>query len=176
MLDIENGLAGNRSDSYVAIVDVDIYAEKYNKTAWLELAKANYSEDELDKLKEAYIRQATRYIDGTYSDKFTGQRTYAEQGLCFPRKGATIEGMAIDDNIVPYLMHDANCEVACLLAEGKELYPDTEPQIKIEMVDILKSEYFEQSGNVSKAPTLEAILKPILKPRQGMRSILISMG
>ncbi len=164
MLNTEDGTCKQDADCYCTAEQLDAYADQYGRTMWADLT---------DTVKEVFARKATQFVD-SYERRFTGGRRTAEQALAWPRVGATISGMATLDDVIPRQVQHATCEAACLLAENEELYPSTEQQVKVEMVDVIKTEFYESTSS-STVPSVDGILMPVLKP-SGLCSILIRMG
>ena len=108
------GLAG--ADAYAAIATVDAYATARALTAWTGA----------DSVKEAAIREATVYLDTTYS--WNGAIKLVTQALAWPRAGVTDrEGREVTG--LPQRVIDACCELAAMKITAALVTSRTEAEI-----------------------------------------------
>lgn len=95
----EDGTGVANADAYASIATVDAYATARALTAWTGA----------DAVKEAAIREATIYLDQSYSWK--GAIESETQALAWPREGVTDkEGREVSG--LPQRVIDACCELA----------------------------------------------------------------
>jgi hypothetical protein len=117
-----------------------------------------------DRACERLLIQGMDYI-ASKSDRLLGELSDEAQPLPFPRAYVFINGSStsLDDATIPDGIMKAQCEIACTIASGVELYPVTAGQIvKREKVDVLETEYFEPDGNegLPVMPLVDALLAP----------------
>jgi hypothetical protein len=100
---VEDGTGLSTAESYVSVTDADTYHSNRGHTTWTGT----------DAVKEAALRVATAYIDGTYRRRFVGTKYSAEQALAWPRSGAVdADGWPIDEDVIPQALKDATAEAA----------------------------------------------------------------
>lgn len=100
-LTVETGAGLSDADAYASIATVDAYATARGLTAWTGA----------DAAKEAAIREATVYLDTSYSWK--GAIELETQALSWPREGVTDkEGREVSG--LPQRVIDACCELAVM--------------------------------------------------------------
>jgi len=111
-------------------------------------------------VSEEHLIKATRYLDSVYGSLYRGYRAHAEQGLLWPRVYAVdTDGFALCG--VPRRLKEATAEVALMISQGQDLYPDS---IKSEEVTVgpirTKTEF--QSGS-AELPKIEAMMEMLIK-------------
>lgn len=95
-LEVEDGTGKPDADSYLSVTDASTLIGERHGTA----AKATW--DALaDNVKEAALREATLYVDGTYGPRFIGYRRFGLQALEWPRVDAAV-GDAYDGAWIPW--------------------------------------------------------------------------
>lgn len=115
-LTVEDGTGVSDADAYAAIATVDAYATARALTAWTGS----------DAVKEAAIREATIYLDTSYSWK--GAIELETQALAWPREGVTDrEGREITG--LPQRVIDACCELAVMKMSAALVTSRTEGEI-----------------------------------------------
>lgn len=115
---VEDGTGLSTAESYISVADADTYHVARGHTTWTGT----------DAVKEAALRVATTYIDGTYRTRFPGTKLTKEQALQWPRSGATdAEGWEIEETEIPTALKNATAEAAWreLVTPGS-LNPDLE--------------------------------------------------
>lgn len=116
-LTVEDGTGVTNADAYAAIATVDAYATARGLTAWTGT----------DAVKEAAIREATVYLDTSYSWKGAIEST--EQALAWPREGVTDrEGRTVSG--LPQRVVDACCELAVQKLSAALVTSRTEAEVQ----------------------------------------------
>jgi hypothetical protein len=146
-LDVTVG--GADSDSYGTIAEADAYHAAYGNADW-----ATYD----DAIKEPALRRAAQYIDSSYS--FIGTKASESQALEWPRSGAYVNGVLVDDATIPTAIKRAQFEAA-LRAVTEDLTADIESgNVTEETVDVITVTYSEYSNNGQKKyPLIDKLLK-----------------
>lgn len=99
----EDGTGKADAESYISVTNANAYHAARNHATW--------TGDDAD--KEAALRVATTYIDGTYRTRFPGTKLTKEQALQWPRSGATdAEGWEIEEDEIPTALKNATAEAA----------------------------------------------------------------
>lgn len=115
-LTVEDGTGLAGADAYASIATVDAYATARGLTAWTGE----------DSVKEAAIREATVYLDASYSWK--GAIEVETQALSWPREGVTDkEGREVDG--LPQRVIDACCELAVMKLSAALVTSQTSAEI-----------------------------------------------
>lgn len=115
-LTVETGAGLSDADAYASIATVDAYATARGLTAWTGV----------DAVKEAAIREATVYLDASYSWK--GAIELETQALSWPREGVTDkEGREVTG--LPQRVVDACCELAVMKLSAALVTSRTEAEI-----------------------------------------------
>lgn len=134
MLTVEDGTGLATADSYLSVADADVWHAGRNTSAWLAASFA---------AKEAALREATSYQDGTYV--WRGLISVSTQALGWPREGVyDDEGREIASDAVP-----AKVEAATAYLAGQALSKSLQPagggasKIRSKRVASLRIEYFE---------------------------------
>ena len=129
---VEDGTGLTNSNSYISVADADTYFSDRNNTVWAALSTTQ---------KEAYLIQATQYIDAVYSDRFSNIKLKSTQALEFPRICAMVYNPSYmlsgnyGYNSTYYLNVDApECDyVYDLTGSGTPIFPDKLLQATAEM-------------------------------------------
>lgn len=101
-LTVEDGTGLALADAYVSVADADSYHAERNTSAWFDATVP---------VKEAAIRQATTYLDGTF--EWVGAIKTLTQALAWPRTDAVgYEGRTIANDAVPQQVADATAYLA----------------------------------------------------------------
>jgi hypothetical protein len=170
-LTVETGAIVAGADSYIDVTAADLYHSNRGNTSWGLLATP---------AKEAALRKATSFIDGSYRLRWKGRRVKpVTQPLEFPRGGIEAGSGAgssgsyfydtglygdifYPDNVIPQRLKDAVCEAAFLTLSG-DLSGTTTSGIVREKIGEIEMEY-SKAGN-SGAPkynTLDFLLSDFL--------------
>jgi len=141
-------VGGANAESYVTVAEADTYHSARGNTTWTGT----------DAAKEAALRRATSYIDGTYRGRWKGTRADADQALAWPRTSVLDEdGFAVSTTIIPTAVKRATYEAALReLVDPGSLSPDLARggDIKREKVGPIEVEY---SATASIGTTITAI-------------------
>lgn len=119
---VEDGSGKTNADAYCSVQDADTYHANRGNVAW-----ASASSDQ----KTAAIRNATAYIDATFT--FKGTKVHLNQpaqALAWPRYGMRDEDHIVWDNVwpVPRLLA-ATCEAALRALSGPIIVDQTDAQL-----------------------------------------------
>jgi len=150
---IEDGTGVADADSYLAIDDADFAA--FGHTAW--------ALETVDAVKEVALRQATEYLDATYS--FKGTPSNGEQGLSWPRSGVEVGTKTYGSASVPREVKRACMFIAVdyLVNGDPDAIVDPTTQIKrfkskIDGVNEKETEYRETVSTLRRYPRVEKLL------------------
>lgn len=122
-------------DSYASVAEADTYWAQRNSDTWSNATAAQ---------KEAGLREATQYLDGTYD--WIGFLRSDTQPLAWPRTFARIthgpfRGKYITDDF-PKALKDATCELAHEALAGRlEEAAERGGMVARETVDVITVEY-----------------------------------
>ena len=140
---VEDGSCVQNANSYVSLEYADEYMRNTGRTAW-----AAKSDDE----RRAYLINATKYIDRTYSQVgWKGVKKYhRRQALCFPR----VELFDKDGDEVlgiPEELKQAVCEAGFIATTVASLFDikDASGTVKKQKVDVLEVEYYSEADSAS---------------------------
>ena len=142
------------ADSYVSLVDALAYHAAKGNAAWAAAAS--------DALREAALRRATVWLDGTYRTRWPGYRVNGRvQALDWPRTDVTdSDGWTVDYLTIPAEVVNATCEAALReLAEAGSLSPDyvASEQVKTAAAGPVSVTYRDTSGPASTTPILTIV-------------------
>lgn len=140
------------ADSYVSVADADTYHTARGTAAWTGE----------DAAKEAALRRATAWLDGTYRSRLPGERRYDRtQALEWPRLSVyDSDGNPVDSDTIPREIVHATCEAAAReLASAGSLSPDvtTADAVKRERVGPMEVEYAGIPTATAKRPILTVV-------------------
>ena len=111
---VEDGTGLPDANSYVDVDFADSYFQERGITAWTGG----------DEAKQAWLIQATDYIEQVFAWRFVGVKMTEEQGLAWPRRGAVSrEGVQLTDGVMPVALLRATCQYALRAVTGP-LMPD----------------------------------------------------
>lgn len=120
---------------------------------------------------EAYLIQATKWIDRTFAKRFIGARQAIDQPLNWPRfVMIDSDGNLLNMNAVPNAVIEATVEAAIQFQNGVDMYVEPSPAVLEEWneLDVLKTrKYYAGSYKPKQAGDLnlykiELILRPVL--------------
>jgi hypothetical protein len=127
---VETGTGSATAESFASVADADAYHTKFGNAGWAGTTGE----------KEIALRRATRFIESSYSTRWTGERRTSAQALSWPRRWAdTFDGFAINTDVVPVQVRDAVCEIALSALAGDVLtdqLPDTSGSVVSESVSV----------------------------------------
>lgn len=111
---VEDGTGLPDANSYSTVEYADVYFDERGITAW--------AGD--DTQKQAWLIQATDYIEQVFGARFVGTKKTVEQALSWPRINAVArDGAELADDIVPSSLVRACCQYALRAIQGP-LMPD----------------------------------------------------
>lgn len=124
---VEDGTGLPNANSYSDVAYADEYFEERGVTAW--------TGD--DTQKQAWLVQATDYIEQVFGARFVGEKKTAEQSLSWPRSYAVArDGATLADDMVPTSLMRACCQYALRAIDGP-LMPD--PLVSAEGYNVVTS-------------------------------------
>jgi hypothetical protein len=161
---VEDGTGKSTSESYISVSDASTYFTARAVTAWAALAT--------DAIREAALRKATEYMIAQYRDRWQGYRMYPlVQALCWPRYDVVIEGVSLDDDVIPEIIKRACCELA-LRASAADLAPDLKQNKTSITVGPIRTDYDKSSPQAKRYRAIDAMLAPYMR----VGSNNVSMG
>ncbi|MEX0469915.1 DnaT-like ssDNA-binding protein [Spiribacter sp. 390] len=108
---------------------------------------------------------------------YIGQKTVDDQAEQWPRKNAYVDGVELDDSVVPQGMIDAEYQVAIAIDQGNSPFATVTPGIKAERVDVLSVEYQDGASNRSFDPMVRLKLRKYLAGSSASTNIVtVSRG
>ncbi len=163
-LTIEDGSGVENADSYVSLVDVEAYFDAYGKdrTAWDAAAAAT---------QEAWVREASQYLEGKYRELYPGRRVYERQSLGWPRFSARdVDGIYWDRDEVPREVKQAQMELVWRRSQGTSLLPDQlggsssaiETKDKVGALEVVRKYEGSEANKDPVFGIVDTILSPIL--------------
>lgn len=124
---VEDGTGLPNANSYSDVAYADDYFAERGITAW--------TGD--DSQKQAWLIQATDYIQQVFASRFVGAKATPDQALAWPRIFAvTRDGLELDSNMVPSAVVRACCQYALRAIQGP-LMPD--PLVSAEGYNVVTS-------------------------------------
>ncbi|MEG1044774.1 MAG: hypothetical protein RSF81_08395 [Oscillospiraceae bacterium] len=141
-LDVTVG--GVDSNSYIDVMDADIYAMERGYKSWNNLDNS---------AKVAALINSAQYIDDTYGNRFVGKRTTQKQNLCFPRIiNQQLEAQSVSDNEIPKRIKYAQIELALSYIENDNSFFGGIDNIGVKSYSntvgtIMESKTFSSSSN-----------------------------
>jgi len=144
-----SGVAG--ANSYISLVDADIYAAGTNfRGAWDDLS---------DPDKESRLIEAALLMDQTANYK--GYKTYSSGTLRWPRSGVSdLDGIEIPSNSIPFQLKNAQMEMAFTLSLGTD--PNATPEtlgVKELQVDVIGIKFTDDmAAGLEKKPLPDKVL------------------
>lgn len=160
-LEVEDGTGKANAESYISVADADTRHTALGNTDWTGT----------DAAKEAALRRATQYMEGTYRQSWKGTRLTREQALSWPRYGAIVDGFDVLSTIVPTEVANA-CADFALKALTDDLAPDLTRGIVREKVGPIETEYDPASPQQTRFPAAANLLAPFLKGSSAMATLV----
>lgn len=167
LLVVEDGSIVLNANSYNPTVDIKSYASLRGRTL-----------PDDDALIEAYAIRAMDYIE-SFAEQFKGVRTVGlDQPLEWPRSGAIIDDVEIDDDYMPLQLLRAQNQLVIEQAAGVVLQPTLTlvGRVKRKKTGPLETEWFDsvQSGFQPIIPAVDAFLSPLLNLSSfGLRTLRV---
>jgi hypothetical protein len=161
---IEDGSNVAGANSFISVSDVREYA-----------TVRGYVLTSTDPVIKGYI---IRFMDWLYGleGRMKGSRQYTDQNTPYPRTGVILDGVLIDDGVIPLNAKNAGCEYCILLENGinpmytsdravegvvSEKTPDFERQYS--------NTLFSKSTASTALPTVMTYMNPLLKQAYSYR-------
>lgn len=114
----------------------------------------------------------TRAHDYLESLSFIGKKTQDDQESQWPRDGAYVDGVELDDSTVPQGIIDAEYTIALAIDRGNDPAATITPAIKAERVDVLSVEYQDGQGNRSIDPMIGLKLRKYIRPSSASANVI----
>lgn len=150
---VEDGTGLSTAESYISVADADTRHSDLGNTAWAALSTG---------AKEAALRAATDYMEGSYRQAWKGTRRTRDQALSWPRYGVIVDGWCIDSTIVPAEVAGACADLA-LRASTATLAPDIERAVIREKIGALETEYAPNQPLTTRYRAVDMALAPFLR-------------
>ena len=149
---IEDGSLVTGANSYVTVATAQEYADG------LEIDVS---------ISEGHVRQAMLYLEALRSD-YQGAKVSDSQTTQFPRYGVYIDTYAIDSDVIPQCLIDAQCQLAIDAANGTSLLPtgDRREVISESYAKGIVAKTYSPGTGGSPKPRLtaaDALIAPLLK-------------
>ena len=94
--------------------------------------------------KEAWLIRATDRLE---QETYQGERTDDDQALSFPRVGLVIDGIEVDDNVIPIQAKRGQFQLALVLSGEDDPFGDTGlegyKQLEVDVINLVPVEGFE---------------------------------
>lgn len=162
---VETGTGSSTANAYVTEVTADAYHDNYGApTSWPAATQL---------AKEDAIRQATRWLDAVYVNRWRGFRGSKDQALDWPRRAAVdSDEWTRDADSVPVEIQNATAIMALKVVDGETLLADvaaTDRAIRSERVKAgpieEAKEFLSGKANFKLRSLVEGILRPLLQRR-----------
>lgn len=169
----ETGSGAANSESYISVVDADLYHSNRGNAGWATLALA---------AKEQFLRKATDYMVQFYRHKWNGWRVLLTQALDWPRQGVYLDDYGypqsgsnygtyvnlIANNVVPLEVARACAELA-LIASSTPLAPNVERVEQSVSVGPISVSYAPGASVHTQYRAVDLLLKPFLDTGLGVK-------
>lgn len=152
-LTVETGSGSATAESYCTVEYASTYHSNRGNAAWAALST--------DSIREQYLRKATDYMVAMYRNSWQGCRVDDDQALDWPRSGCVVDGVYVDDDIVPTPIKNACAELALKVASG-DLYADQARGTVSETVGPISVTYDINSPQRVRYSFVEAVIAPFL--------------
>lgn len=152
---VEDGSLVANANSFVTRDDVTTYCANRGYT-W-SIADTN--------LADQAVIKGGDWLKNTLRVTYRGSLISAVQTMPWPRQDASFyRGPAIDSNVIPQCVKDAQCELAYRTFAGTNLQPDLERggAIKSEKLDVIEVEYFDGAPPETVIQAVLGMLAPVL--------------
>jgi hypothetical protein len=132
-LDAEVG--GAASNSYGSLAEADsFFSDRPEADDW----------EAVGSQKEAWLIRATDRLE---QESYQGERTDDDQALSFPRVGLFIDGIEIDDDVIPVQAKRGQFQLALSLSGEDDPFADTGlegfKQLEVDVINLVPVEGFE---------------------------------
>lgn len=151
---VEDGSIVPGADSFISVADARDLAAKFGKHLPAD-----------DTACETALRQAVLYIQLS-EPQMCGRRVSAEQSLCYPRTGVSINGFPVANNVIPETLKMAQVAAAQEFGSGVVARGNDDGRVTSheEVVGAVVAEYFNNgnAGNTVKLTAADDALKPLI--------------
>lgn len=150
---LETGEGLETADSLVTLAEVRAFAGSRGKTV-----------SAVDATLEASIRSAHEYLIFNEA-RFSGSRAKHLQALPFPRTGATLHGVVLENTVIPQTLKNAVCQLV-LESAASDLLPAADAAVVVsETVGPISTTYAANgvAGSNPILPRVEAWLQPLYR-------------
>lgn len=157
-LTVEDGTGLAGADAFVSVADCESYFSLRGITNPLGSGS--------DESKEQFIRRATSYVEQHYFGKWKGSQSTETQALAWPRTGVVVDGVELADDALPVLLVRGTCEVAKLVAQGVDFFPEQERGNRLRTLTQTVGPISERKAWANDAPsgTVYPIIDQYIKP------------
>jgi len=161
---IEDGSNVAGANSYVDLADCRTYALARGVTLTA-----------VDADLEVFLIKANDYLE-SFRDKFKGSRTNDDdQPLQWPRSLVYIDSILFDEDSIPQLLIDAQCQLAIEQTNGFDFSPTFDGGfVVLEQVGPIVQKYSERirTSTVPKMSTFDALINPLVRVGAGVGGTL----
>lgn len=163
--EVETGTGSATANAYCTEAFADNYHSCFgNPASWVAATTA---------AKEDAIRQATRFLDVQFHNRWRGFRGSKDQALDHPRRALVdTDEWTRDSDAVAIEVQDATAIMALKVVDGETLLPDTEAadrgvlseRVKVGPIEEEKR-FTDAKANFKRRSLAEGILRPLLQRR-----------
>lgn len=157
ILIVEDGSIVADANSYVTYDYALAYHALRGNSAWAAGSELN---------QQYAIIRATQAVDSIYKGKWKGTPTeYGTQELEWPRQGVEVNGVELDDDLIPASLKKAVCEAALReLAEANSMTPDLDRggEIKRVKADTVEVEYMDGANSTTTFTAIDGLLADLV--------------
>ena len=139
-----------------------------NGTYTADQGAANPTVAASDILREQWLRKGTEFMIQAFTARWQGERVYPlVQALDWPRQAVIVNGVSIENDVVPETVKRACAEMALRAAAGA-LLDDLTQGVTSETVGSISVTYDKTSNRKTRYTAIEALLQPYLKAGGGV--------
>ncbi len=153
ILIVEDGSIVANANSYVTYDYALAYHALRGNSAWAAGSESN---------QQYAIIRATQAVDSIYKNKWKGTPTkYGTQELEWPRQGVDVNGIELDDDLIPTALQKAVCEAALReLISANSMTPDLDRggEIKRVKADTVEVEYMDGANSTTTFTAIDGLL------------------
>ncbi len=157
ILIVEDGSIVADANSYVTYDYALAYHALRGNSAWAAGSDAN---------QQYAIIRATQAVDSIYKGKWKGTPTeYGTQELEWPRQDVEVNGVELDDDLIPTSLKKAVCEAALReLASANSMTPDLDRggEIKRVKADTVEVEYMDGANSTTTFTAIDGLLADLV--------------
>lgn len=157
ILIVEDGSIVADANSYVTYDYAIAYHALRGNSAWAAGSDSD---------QQYAIIRATQAVDSIYKGKWKGTPTeYGTQELEWPRNDVIVNGVELDNDLIPVALKKAVCEAALReLASANSLTPDLERggEIKRVKADTVEVEYMDGANSTTTFTAIDGLLADLV--------------